>query len=159
MILKLYDGEHISAFDMNGYPITTINGKRVRVSSIVWWKAFGQSPPDRIYHRNGNRYDLRPENLTGDRSQVITEKMRQVCARIATSKCVKIDNEIVDNVTGEVVYRDYNKLLRLGLVAGYSPVTTRIVAISRKVTLDVPEEFATDVRNYVKRLHASRYDG
>lgn len=158
MILKLYDGEHISAFDMNGYPITTINGKRVRVSSIVWWKAFGQSPPDRIYHRNGNRYDLRPENLTGDRSQVITEKIRQVCSQIAARRCVKIDNKIVDRDTGAVVYRDYNKLLRLGLVAGYSPVTTTM-AFTGTVTIEVPEEFANDVRNYVKRLHSARYEG
>lgn len=158
MILKLYDGECISAFDMNGYPVATINGKRVRVSSIVWRKAFGQSPPDRIFHRNGDRYDLRPENLTADRSQVISEKMRQVCARIATSKCVKIDNRIIDNATGEVVYRDYNKLLNLGLVTGYHPVTTTMV-FTGTVTIEVPAEFAEDVKKYVKRLHASRSEG
>ena len=54
---------------VNGAVYVTLDGVRYLAKDLVWYLCKGKWPDARLYHRNGDRSDIRLENLTYDRQR------------------------------------------------------------------------------------------
>ena len=78
----------------------------------------------RVYWRDGNPDNLRPENVTDDPRKVVKRAHRAALAAIGAGGCRKVGNAVWRGL--DVICDDYDALASTGLITGVDPVTVTI---------------------------------
>lgn len=155
--VTLPNGTKIDVFRVGRYLCTTINGKTERVSRIVWKMTCDHPVPKRIYHRDGDAMNCHPSNLTADRSLCVNDTIRKACQMIASTRCVRVDDNVVCKASGKTVFSGYGRLAAMGVISGVDPIIAHLAAPEyRFVTLSVHPDLVDDVMRKVHRMHTLR---